>query len=250
MGQNFLVDDNIARKIVATLNASKTDPVIEIGPGRGALTRHLLENYEDFTAIELDKDLSKLLQKTYPGIGLIEGDVLGLDWARLQEGKSPVHVIGNLPYYITSPILFRLIEARNSIAEAVVMVQAEVATRLVAEPGSRQYGRLSVMVQSAVGVEHCFRVPSTVFRPRPRVDSAVVRLDFSRSSRLPEEIPDDLFARIVKEAFSQRRKKLSNSLGRVATELGVEIPPAIADRRADDLSVDDYLMVAKTLSAR
>ncbi|ACY49476.1 16S rRNA (adenine(1518)-N(6)/adenine(1519)-N(6))-dimethyltransferase RsmA [Rhodothermus marinus] len=246
LGQHFLVDPNIARKIVAALQAAPEDPVVEIGPGTGALTGLLLERYPHLTAIEIDPRAVAELKARWPELDVRQEDVLKVNWAELAEEKGGrLHVVGNLPYYITSPILFALLDAREALAEAVLMMQREVAERLVAPPGSKTYGILSVAAQLWATPALLFPVSRHVFRPKPRVESAVVRLTFERP--LPDVDPE-LLRQVIRTAFNQRRKTLRNSLRRLLPS-GTPLPDPWAQARAEDLSPDDYVALTRWLHA-
>jgi 16S rRNA (adenine1518-N6/adenine1519-N6)-dimethyltransferase len=231
LGQNFLQDPNTIRKIVDSLQAAPEDRVVEIGPGMGALTGLLSERYPDFTAIEVDERAVNLLKEELPGVRVLHGDVLEMKWEDLSAGApgGRVSVIGNLPYYITSQILFGLLDAAPRISEAVIMMQYEVAARLTAVPRTKDYGILSVATQLACTPKLLFPVSRNVFFPKPDVRSAIVRLEFP-------ETPADLridsrwLRRIIRAAFNQRRKTLRNSLSAVVKEVGRDIPEDIASK--------------------
>ena len=213
LGQNFLVDPNVQRAIVRTLDVQATDEVLEIGPGTGALTRHLVGVPRRLLLVELDRELAARLAEKLggrPDVELVRGDILDTDIARLAEDVSALKVIGNIPYNRTSPIVFRLLE-RPRPAAIVVMVQKEVGERMAAAPGSKVYGALSVGVQTVARVERVLRVRRTAFRPVPRVDSVVVRLrphDPPRMSAARERA----VRRLVRAAFQRRRKQLQRIL--------------------------------------
>ncbi|ULA64216.1 MAG: Ribosomal RNA small subunit methyltransferase A [Nitrospira sp.] len=211
LGQNFLVDPNIVRKIVTLAEVTPDDSVLEIGPGRGALTDVLCKTAGQVTAVEIDPRLHDYLaerQAEWPNLTLVLDDALAYPVERMPVGTI---VVANLPYYISTPLLFRLLDQRDRFPRLVLMLQNEVADRLVAKPGSSDYGVLSVMAQYAAEITKAFRVSSQCFRPRPEVGSAVVLLR-TRSQRelSPEEEPQ--FASFVKAAFAHRRKTLVNSL--------------------------------------
>lgn len=244
LGQHFLVDPNLARKIVAALQAHPEDPVIEIGPGTGALTSLLLERYPQLTAIEIDPRAVADLKARWPSLDVRQADVLAVDWQQLAATKGGrLHVIGNLPYYITSPILFALLNARDVLAEAVLMMQREVAERLTARPGSKTYGILSVTLQLWATPTLLFSVSPHVFRPKPRVESAVVRLTFDQS--LPDVDPA-LLRQVIRTAFNQRRKTLRNSLRRLLPP-GQVLPEPWSQARAEMLTPEDYIALTRWL---
>lgn len=251
LGQNFLIDPNIVRKIVALADLSPSDHVLEIGPGRGVLTEVLSHAAGRVTAVELDPRLHAYLetrQAEFPNVELVCDDALAYPVERLPLGTV---VVANLPYYISTPLLFRLLDQRGRFPRLVLMLQNEVADRLVAQPGGSDYGVLSVMAQYAADIAKSFRVSAHCFRPRPDVGSAVVLLRANEDRRLdPQE--EAAFRAVVKAAFAHRRKTLINSLRdegfeirRVAETLErLEIGPT---RRAETLSVEDFLRFAAAL---
>lgn len=223
LGQNFLVDLNIIKKILDSAELSPEDLVLEIGPGLGALTAQAAQSAGKVLAVEVDRGLLPVLAETLEGAGdieVIEGDALKTDFDRLVEEKTgnlfgrggkKYKLIANLPYYITSPLLMHLLINRFNFSTATVMVQLEVAERLAAEPGTRQYGSLSVAVQYFTESKILFKVPRTVFFPAPEVDSAVVRLS-KRAVPAVTVRDEETFFKVVRAAFGQRRKTLLNSL--------------------------------------
>lgn len=219
-GQHFLHDRTVIHRIVSALDAGPADRVIEIGPGLGALTEPLLATGADLTVIELDRDLAARLRAAHPSSSLtvIEADALKVDLVELAAGQTGLRIVGNLPYNITTPLIFHLLGAIEVIRDLHVMVQKEVADRLAAGPGDKAYGRLSVMVAARVTVTREFNVGPGAFNPPPRVDSSVISLRPHDSP--PADIPDPAaFSLIVREAFSQRRKTLRRSL---ASRLSVD----------------------------
>ncbi|CCQ93252.1 dimethyladenosine 16S ribosomal RNA transferase [[Clostridium] ultunense Esp] len=257
LGQNFLIDGNIVRKIGQEGNITKEDYVLEIGPGIGTLTEELALNAKKVVAVELDKSLLPILDETlrdYPNIEIIHGDILRVDINRLIEEKmagGPIKVVANLPYYVTTPIIAKLIEEDLNIESIIIMIQKEVAHRIVASPGSKQYGSLSVFVKFYTQPEILIPVPKTVFMPQPKVDSAVIRLNIKRD--LPE-IDREIFFQVVKAAFSKRRKTILNSLSSNSWGLdkeeikevlkGANIP---LQERAENLKIEDFIKISKTL---
>lgn len=248
LGQNFLRDPNTIRRIVESLEAGPNDAVVEIGPGTGALTHLLAERYPRFVAIEVDERATQLLKDEIPGLDIRHQDVLDVDWQALAKelGADRLHVIGNLPYYITSQILFGLLDAAPIIAEAVVMMQYEVADRLVASPRTKSYGILSVAVQLAAEPEILFPVSRNVFYPKPDVRSAMVRLRFPEMPSFHVHDPDFLRT-LIRTAFNQRRKTLRNSLSRILTDSMPSLPEDIARCRAEELSPGEFLDLADYL---
>ncbi len=213
LGQNFLVDENFQRKIVVALGAGTDDEVVEIGPGRGALTRHLVGHVGHLTAVELDDELAATLAEAYQGRGdvrIMHADVLDVDFSTLSATPSALKVVGNIPYNITTPIIFHLLR-RPRPREIVLMVQDDVADRIVAPVGTKQYGALSVGVRSVAEVERLFKVGRGAFRPVPGVDSCVIRI----RPRFPEPLTatqEESLRHLVRAAFQWRRKQLRKIL--------------------------------------
>ncbi len=251
LGQNFLHDPNVVRKIVDALRAPADAHVVEVGAGTGALTEALAERYARLTAIEIDERAVAVLRRTFPGLDVREQDVREFDWAAFAAEKGgPLYVISNMPYYLTSPLLFALLDAREFVREAVLTMQKEVAERIVAEPGTKTYGILSVVMQLYAEPELLFDVSPHVFYPRPDVTSAVVRLTY----RPPEEDPFDVdpqwLRTVVRQAFNQRRKMLRNSSRAWTKERGVELPDDWGRRRPEALAPDDFVAIAQYLGGR
>lgn len=209
LGQHFLADRNMIEKIAESVKAEPDDLIIEIGPGTGSLTEALIERFDRVTAVELDRRAIEVLESRFPGLTLVHADVLEVNWQKLTAGKRKTHVIGNLPYYITSQILFSLLDGRSFLSDAILMMQKEVAERIVAGIRTKDYGILSVQTQLMSTPEILFDVPREVFRPQPNVDSAMVRLVFDKSIL---QCSDKNLKKVVRTAFNQRRKKLSNAL--------------------------------------
>ena len=246
LGQHFLVDPNTAGRIVESLRAPAGASVVEIGAGTGALTGLLLARYPKLVALEVDARAVRYLEALYPRLDVRQCDVLEVDWRRMAaECGSPLHLIGNLPYNITSPIVFGLLRRRQRIAQAVFMMQREVAERLVAPPGTKAYGVPSVLAQLYARPELLFRVPRSVFRPRPGVESAVVRLDFDAAAEPALEY--SRLRAVVRAAFGQRRKMLRNSLRPLAHDRGAELPERWRRIRAEDLSPAGFVELAQYL---
>jgi 16S rRNA (adenine1518-N6/adenine1519-N6)-dimethyltransferase len=242
LGQNFLRDANIARKIVRALPPGD-GPIFEIGAGLGALTAPMLATYPDrrLVAVEIDDRCVEFLTARFagaPNLTILHGDVLDVPVQPYAEAGA-LTVVGNLPYHVTSPVLFRLFELRRLVGTAILMVQREVADRMTAAPGGRDRGVLSVFTQYHAAVRRLFTVAPPAFVPRPAVESAVVRLDFKQGAAPV----DGCFQRVVKTAFQQRRKKLSNSLKPL---LGGRTLPGL-DRRPETLSVEEFLELAEQL---
>lgn len=254
LGQNFLIDENIVRRIVEAAELSPADKVLEVGPGIGTLTQVLAESGADVVAVELDKRLLPVLDVTlegYDNVRIVNGDILQVNIMETVAAPE-FKVCANLPYYITTPIIFALLEKRLPMERLVAMVQKEVAERMAAKPGSRAYGALSVAIQYYTEPEIAFIVPPTSFIPAPAVDSAVIVC--KRRSEPPVKVCDEaLFFRIVKAAFSLRRKMLSNSLknmGINSEQCSQWLQRAGVDgkRRAETLSLEDFAALTNTFS--
>lgn len=241
LGQNFLIDPNIARKIVEAIPAAPGETVLEIGPGRGMLTQILLAGNFKVIAVELDNFYADYLKETFsknPNFSLIHADFLSLELSKVS--KRPFHVVGNLPYSITSPVLFKLIEERQFTLSATLMMQREVAERVVGKPRTKNYGILSIWVQTFADARLILKVPPTVFRPRPRVASAVVQIKWkSRGEQIPKN--DVYFLRLVKTAFQQRRKLLRNSLKSIFSVETQEKIGVNFNRRPEEVSIDEWI---------
>lgn len=209
LGQHFLTDENIIEKIADAIPAQSGHRVIEIGSGTGALTGALVERFEDLIAVELDQRAIEVLEKKFNDLEIYHENVLEVDWEELSIGKEKTHVVGNLPYYITSQILFSLLENREFLSTALLMMQKEVAERIVSDIRTKDYGILSVQTQLMCTPEILFPVSRHCFKPQPNVDSAVIKLTFDKG---PLECSDKNLKTVVRTAFNQRRKKLSNAL--------------------------------------
>lgn len=242
LGQHFLNDQNIARKIVDSLGTQTVD-VLEVGPGMGVLTRYLLERNElTVHAIEIDNESVEFLQKNYPELSkrLYAENFLKFDFSH--HFYSPFSIIGNFPYNISSQIFFRVFDYHNHIPEVVGMVQKEVAERISSGHGSKTYGILSVLLQAYYNIEYLFTVSEHVFIPPPKVKSAVIKMTRNKRETLPCD--EKLFVYVVKTAFNQRRKMLRNSL----KEFKENLPTQFADKRPEQLSVDDYIVLATAIA--
>ena len=244
-GQHFLSDPSILRRIVQLARISPHETVVEIGPGRGSLTRQLAEGALQVIAIEIDRDLLPGLREDMPGnVTIVEGDALTIEFP-----PQPFHLVGNLPYNIATPLFKRFIDNRAAILDVTVMVQKEVADRLAAKPGTGEYGALSVLMQYYATVTYGFKVPPGAFAPRPKVDSAVIRFDWK-----PNVADARPFTDFVHQAFGSRRKKLVNNLLGIFGALGREEILARMkqaevniDARPEELSVEQFLRVYNQL---
>lgn len=215
LGQHFLTDDNIIQKIAEAIPVQEGNRVIEIGPGTGALTGALLNRFKDVVAVELDQRAIEVLEQKFEDLEIHHENVLDVDWKALSIGKEKTHVVGNLPYYITSQILFSLLENRHLLTDALLMMQKEVAERLVADIRTKDYGILSVQTQLMCTPQILFPVSRHCFSPQPNVESAIVKLTFDKG---PLNCSDQDLKTVVRTAFNQRRKKLSNALKPVVSK--------------------------------
>lgn len=247
-GQNFLTDANIIRRIVSSIRPGKGQRLLEIGPGQGALTKYLLQYEAELTAVELDRDLAGVLRGMFTAetqFHLIEGDALALDIASIASPDNPVRIVGNLPYNISTPLLFHLLKTQSCILDMHFMLQKEVVDRLAAAPDSKDYGRLSVMVQYYCDVIPVFDVPPSAFYPPPKVMSAIVRL-LPRSPQMAANNLETL-SRVVNAAFQQRRKTLRNTLKLLMPESVIADAGIDPGARAETLSVEQFVCLANTL---
>lgn len=244
LGQHFLHDKNIAGKIVSNLIAGECNNVLEIGPGTGVLTSFLTQREDiKLKLIEIDSESVEYLNENYPDLNknIIEADFLKVPTVKIFA--DCFNVIGNLPYNISSQIFFKILENRDQIPEVVVMIQKEVAERIVAQPGSKTYGILSVLLQSYYDINILFKVNPKVFYPPPKVTSAVVR--FIRNERKQLDCNEAIFFKVVKQAFNHRRKTLRNSLKTVTNEINTSIE--IFNKRPEQLSINDFVQLTNII---
>jgi len=245
-GQHFLTDRNIIDDIVQAIAPKPGEAMVEIGPGLAALTQPLVERLGHLTVIELDRDLAVQL-RAHPGLTVVESDVLKVDFRALAAGigNPKIRVCGNLPYNISTPILFHLLDIVDVVQDQHFMLQKEVIDRMVAKPSTSDYGRLSVMLQWRYAMENVLFVPPTSFDPPPRVDSAVVRMV---PHAAVESLDVKLLSELVQVAFSQRRKLLRHTLGQWLTARGFA---GVFDvqRRAQEVSVAEYVVLAQQVMA-
>lgn len=246
LGQHFLKDLSVARRIAATLDEYKRQPVLEIGPGTGVLTRFLLEAGHDLTVVELDTESVDYLKRNFPELEgrILAEDFLKLDLAALFDVSFCV--IGNYPYNISSQIFFKVLACKDRIPCCSGMLQKEVAERLAAGPGSKTYGILSVLLQAWYDIEYLFTVSETVFDPPPKVKSGVIRL--TRNGRTELGCDESLFKTVVKTAFNQRRKTLRNSMKPLLGKDCPEYALPIFDKRPEQLSVEQFVELTQLTS--
>jgi 16S rRNA (adenine1518-N6/adenine1519-N6)-dimethyltransferase len=248
LGQNFLFDPSILRRIISVARLSPVDTVVEIGPGLGRLTTMLAEHAGKVVAIELDEDLYVRLTENLAGLENVEvvpGDALKFSYETLGEFK----VVANIPYYITTPVIFKLLEYREQLRSMTLMVQKEVAQRIVAGPGTKDYGVLSIMIQYRGTPRLEFIVPRGAFRPVPKVDSAVLHIELLKGPSVSVK-DEKLFFRVIRTAFSQRRKMLLNSLKPISENVKEKLVSAGIDpaRRPETLRIEEFARLADELA--
>lgn len=247
-GQNFLHDVHWIERIARAVDARHGDRIIEIGPGQAALTRELVSDCGHISAVEIDRDLAAWLRTQFPeeALTLIEADALSLDWKALAE-ESPeqrLRIVGNLPYNISSPLLFALMQAADHVADQHFMLQREVVERMVAEPGGKTYGRLSVMLQWRYHMVKLFDVPPGAFNPPPKVVSSVVRMIPKKAEEVPA-VDFELFSCVVAHAFGQRRKTLRNALGKLMSAEAIAACGVDPGARAETLALEAFVALAR-----
>lgn len=250
LGQNFLVDQNYIDKIISALNPQPGETIIEIGPGRGALTKHLVESGANIVAIELDRNLVPLLQKEfidYENFQIIEQDALTMDFSKIQNPKSKIKLVANLPYYISTAILQRLIEQREVFSEFILMLQREVVERITAKVGNSERGFLTVLVEAFCESKKLFDVPPSAFRPAPKVWSSIVRLNVREIVNIENE---EVFRELLSQSFTQKRKTILNNLKNkypdaheILEKNGIE-----PNRRAETLTIEEWFNLASQIS--
>ncbi|WP_331345861.1 16S rRNA (adenine(1518)-N(6)/adenine(1519)-N(6))-dimethyltransferase RsmA [Cellvibrio sp. UBA7661] len=248
-GQNFLIDHGIIREIVRAIHPRKDDLVVEIGPGKGAITQLLADACDNLHVIELDRDLVPWLKvkfEKHPNFQLFQADALQFDFAQLMRDGKPLRIVGNLPYNISTPLIFHLLSYADKVQDMHFMLQKEVVKRMAAQAGDSAYGRLGIMVQYYCAVEDLFDVPPTSFDPAPKVDSAIVRL--VPHATLPYVANNvKTLETLVNVAFQQRRKTLRNSLKQLLTAEQLESLPVDLQLRPEDISLAEYVAISNLL---
>lgn len=250
LGQNFLCDKNISRKIVSSLALTKDDFVVEIGPGQGALTELLIKETDKFLAIEIDSRCVKILNEKFgDGVEVLNKDFLELSIPLIQKKyKNKIKFVGNIPYNITSQILFHIFENANVVKSFTAMMQKEVASRLIAKPKTKEYGILSVMTQYYSNPKILFDVSKNCFFPKPKVTSSVVEIDF-QFSKTKKAIDEKLFKNLVRKTFNTRRKTLRNGLKNLnLPDTVLSLAKDFLDLRPEELSPNDFVLLSNKLS--
>jgi len=250
-GQNFLIDHGVIRDIVRAVHPKKEDCIVEIGPGKGAITQLLADSCDHLSVIELDRDLVPWLKvkfEHHPNFQLFQADALQFDFAQLIKNDQPLRIVGNLPYNISTPLIFHLLSYSTQVRDMHFMLQKEVVKRMAAQAGDSAYGRLGIMVQYYCEVENLFEVPPSSFDPAPKVDSAIVRL--VPHKELPHKATHiKTLENLVNVAFQQRRKTLRNSLKQLLTPDIIEQLPIDTSARAEDISLADYVATSNLLDS-
>ena len=257
-GQHFLIDRNILNKVIRTAQVNEKDVVLEVGPGLGEMTVGLAKKAKKVIAVEIDPKMVEILKKKmmdYPNVEVVKGDILKVDFDKLlHQGKDPVKVVANLPYQISTPLLFRFIESRELFSTLTLMLQKEVAERMVASPGGKEYGPLSIFVQLVSNLSIRFFVKPTAFFPPPKVESAVIHMTWKEKPMV--EIKDEeWFKKIVKGCFGYRRKTLTNALKHSGLSLPHDIEPRIKrigidpQRRPETLSIQEFAQPSRSFKA-
>ncbi len=246
-GQNYLTDNNILKKIAEEISTKPEDKIIEIGPGHGALTKYLIEKNTNLTAVEIDKRVIDELTMQFPNLNLIQTDFLDFDLQDFyNQSKRKLRIAGNIPYNLTSPIVFKLIESNQFVEDAVLMVQLEVAKRMTAKKGTKDYGILAVLLSHFTQTKICFKVSPNVFYPKPKVESAVVHMFFKDDVLAGEK--KKIFVHLIKAAFGKRRKTLKNSLGSsIFASVNFSGSNVDLSKRAEQLDIDDFVELTNYL---
>ena len=251
-GQNFLVDHGVIQRIASAIRPRPGETIVEIGPGQGALTEPLVASAETLHVIELDRDLVPWLRvrfEKYPGFTLHQADALKFDFASLEGTDKPLRIVGNLPYNISTPLIFHLISFADKVQDMHFMLQKEVVKRLAASPGEKAFGRLSVMVQYYCRVEPLFDVPPGSFDPAPKVDSAIVRITPYRE--LPHTVGNiKTLEKLVTAAFGQRRKTLRNALKSILDVADMDELPVDITKRAEQLTMAEFIALSDAIDER
>lgn len=243
-GQHFLNDFSIIEKLIYEINPSPNDKIVEIGPGLGALTFPLLEKIDALDVVEIDRDvIARLQQKKDPKLSIHGVDALEFDFSSLLQNENQMRIVGNLPYNISTPLIFHLLDFKNDISDMHFMLQNEVVKRITAEPNSKAYGRLSVMVQYHCKTEYLFFVAPESFDPPPKVDSAILRLS-PRKDQPYQANDEGHLSKLVAQAFSMRRKTLRNNLKKIITAEQIEQLEIDPSNRAENLTVSDFVKLS------
>ncbi len=249
-GQNFLTDKNIIKKIVAEIEPSENDELVEIGPGMGAITEGLYAISKNLSVVEIDERAAAFLAERFPGLHIIQKDILKFDFTEYYAARgSRLRIIGNIPYNITSPIILKLLENQSIIQDVVLMVQKEAAQRVLVRQGDKDFGVLNVILKTFTESRICFKVPAPAFYPKPHVDSVIMHISFHEHIDSLKDIP--LYISVVKAAFGNRRKILKNSLNNsIFQDIDFSDSPVNLAVRAEELQVSDYIQLTNFILAK
>lgn len=247
-GQNFLKDGNIIRKIIDEIKPAKDETILEIGPGEGALTEYLVKGCTNFYTIEIDPRAIEHLRIKFESLRILEGNFLKTDLLKLFPGNHKIRIAGNIPYNITKAIIIKLLDNRELLQDAVLMVQHEVAEKLTSSAGDDDYGVLAVLMNYFTETKICFTVPPTVFYPKPKVSSAVIHITFKPECRLEQNFDNELFIKLVNSAFANRRKTLKNSLSNsIFGHYDLSLSGIDLSGRAEQMSVTDFIKLTRAV---
>jgi 16S rRNA (adenine1518-N6/adenine1519-N6)-dimethyltransferase len=249
LGQNFLIDENISRKTLSLLDIDPNDEFIEIGPGYASLTKYILEKTKHLTCVEIDSVIAEKIAAEYPSLKIINDDILNVLLGKLSSNPKKLRIIGNIPYNITSQIIFHVIDQREFVKDLTIMIQLEVAQRIVATPKTKAYGILSVITQSYSKPALLFKIPPTCFFPKPRVESGIIYFDFSKTHN--DQIKNhSIFRKLVRTTFAKRRKILSNSIKDISDDFDCKTINFDFTKRAEELSVEDFIELSNMISEK
>lgn len=249
-GQNFLTDKNIIKKILAEIEPSEGDELLEIGPGMGAITEGLYEASKNFSVVEIDERAAGYLAERFPGLNIIRNDILKFDFNEYYSAKrNKLRIVGNIPYNITSPIILKLLENQSIIRDVILMVQKEAGQRVLAQQGDKDFGVLNVILKTFTESRICFKVPASAFYPKPHVDSVIMHLRFHGNIDFIPDVP--LYISVVKASFGNRRKILKNSLNNsIFQDIDFSDSPVNLAVRAEELQVSDYIKLTNFIMAK
>ena len=248
LGQNFLIDENISRKTVSLLDIDPNDEFLEIGPGYGSLTKYILEKTKYLTCVEIDSTIAEKIATGYPSLKIINDDILNISLSELIGSQKKIRIVGNIPYNITSQIIFHIIDQREFVKDLTMMIQLEVAQRVVASPRTKAYGILSVITQAYSKPTLLFKIPPTCFFPKPRVDSGIISFDFSKTHNAKIK-NHNIFRKLVRTTFAKRRKILSNSIKDLSDNFDYKTIHFDFTKRAEELSVEEFIELSNMVSS-
>jgi 16S rRNA (adenine1518-N6/adenine1519-N6)-dimethyltransferase len=250
LGQNFLIDDNFSRKIIDSMNFGKNDIVLEIGPGYGSLTKHIITKSENIISVELDSEISVYLKQTFPEINVINNDFLKVNLKEIAgQYNGKLRILGNIPYNITSQILFHIFDNREFVSDALIMMQLDVCQRMIAKPKTKEYGILSVFSQIFSKPKLLFKIPPTCFYPKPRVFSGMVYFEF-QDNKTQLITDDENFRKVVRTAFGKRRKMMSNSLKDLNLNFNLNEIDFDFNKRPEELTPNDFIYLSGEIQRR